>query len=147
MSGWCAGSSTMWSSKAGASAVAVREAITFVRAHTAFDMRHDLVPLQAFPPAPPVTGRPTARARPLSLRSWASRSLTAGKSALPSPIGVCKSPSRRSRLSTRRRYALLVLERQRKKVPRPRVRRVDRHRAAKKIHSLVEIAGHYAREA
>ena len=33
--------------------VAVREAITFVRAHTAFDMRHDLVPLQAFPPAPP----------------------------------------------------------------------------------------------
>jgi hypothetical protein len=32
---------------------AVRAAIGFVQAHTAFDRRHDLLPLSAFPPAPP----------------------------------------------------------------------------------------------
>jgi hypothetical protein len=32
---------------------AVRAAISFVHAHNAFDMRHDLMPLSAFPPAPP----------------------------------------------------------------------------------------------
>jgi len=32
---------------------AVRAAISFIEAHSAFDVRHDLVPLSAFPPAPP----------------------------------------------------------------------------------------------
>ena len=32
---------------------AVRAAINFVQAHHAFDVRHDLLPLSAFPPAPP----------------------------------------------------------------------------------------------
>ena len=31
---------------------AVRAAIIFVQAHTAFDRRHNLIPLSAFPPAP-----------------------------------------------------------------------------------------------
>ena len=47
--------------------VAVREAITFVRAHTAFDMRHDLVPLQAFPPAPPSYWHAYGAGTPVSL--------------------------------------------------------------------------------
>ena len=47
--------------------VAVREAITFVRAHTAFDMRHDLVPLQAFPPAPPSYWHAYGGGTPVSL--------------------------------------------------------------------------------
>jgi hypothetical protein len=47
--------------------VAVREAITFVRAHTAFDMRHDLVPLQAFPPAPPSYWHAYGSGTPVSL--------------------------------------------------------------------------------
>jgi hypothetical protein len=33
--------------------VAVRAALAFVQAHTAFDQRHDRRPLSAFPPAPP----------------------------------------------------------------------------------------------
>ena len=32
---------------------AIRAAINFVDAHNAFDVRHDLMPLSAFPPAPP----------------------------------------------------------------------------------------------
>jgi hypothetical protein len=32
---------------------AVRAAVGFVEAHTAFDTRHDLRPLSAFPPSPP----------------------------------------------------------------------------------------------
>jgi hypothetical protein len=32
---------------------AVRAAVGFVQAHTAFDRRHQLAPLTAFPPAPP----------------------------------------------------------------------------------------------
>jgi hypothetical protein len=32
---------------------ALRAAISFVDAHSAFDVRHDLTPLSAFPPAPP----------------------------------------------------------------------------------------------
>ena len=32
---------------------AVRAAVSFVQAHNAFDVRHDLMPLSAFPPAPP----------------------------------------------------------------------------------------------
>jgi len=32
---------------------AVRAAISFVEAHSAFDVRHALIPLSAFPPAPP----------------------------------------------------------------------------------------------
>ena len=47
--------------------VAVREAITFVRAHTAFDMRHDLIPLQAFPPAPPSYWQAYSAGTPVSL--------------------------------------------------------------------------------
>ena len=46
---------------------AVREAINFVRAHTAFDMRHDLMPLSAFPPAPPRYGHAYSAGTPLSL--------------------------------------------------------------------------------
>ena len=47
--------------------VAVREAITFVRAHTAFDMRHELIPLQAFPPAPPAYWNAYGAGTPVSL--------------------------------------------------------------------------------
>jgi hypothetical protein len=47
--------------------VAVREAITFVRAHTAFDKRHDLIPLQAFPPAPPSYWQAFGKGTPVSL--------------------------------------------------------------------------------
>jgi hypothetical protein len=47
--------------------VAVREAIKFVRAHTAFDMRHDLIPLQAFPPAPPSYWQAYGAGTPVSL--------------------------------------------------------------------------------
>ena len=47
--------------------VAVREAITVVRAHTAFDMRHDLMPLQAFPPAPPSCWQAFGAGTPVSL--------------------------------------------------------------------------------
>jgi len=46
---------------------AVREAITFVRAHTAFDVRHDLSPVQAFPPAPPSYWQVYGAGTPLSL--------------------------------------------------------------------------------
>jgi len=46
---------------------AVREAIKFVRAHTAFDMRHDLMPLSAFPPAPPSYWQAYGAGTPLSL--------------------------------------------------------------------------------
>jgi hypothetical protein len=46
---------------------AVREAINFVRAHTAFDMPHDLLPLKAFPPAPPNYWHAYGSGTPLSL--------------------------------------------------------------------------------
>jgi hypothetical protein len=51
----------------GSIGVAVREAIDFIRAHTAFDMRHDLIPLQAFPPAPPSYWQAYGAGTPLSL--------------------------------------------------------------------------------
>ena len=47
--------------------VAVREAIKVVRAHTAFDRRHDLTPLTAFPPAPPSYWHAYGAGTPLSL--------------------------------------------------------------------------------
>ena len=46
---------------------AVREAIGFVRAHTAFDRRHDLMPLSAFPPSPPSYWHAYGAGTPLSL--------------------------------------------------------------------------------
>ena len=50
--------------------VAVREAVTFVRAHTAFDRRHDLIPLQAFPPAPPSYWHAYGAGTPVSLTQF-----------------------------------------------------------------------------
>lgn len=46
---------------------AVRAAISFVQAHNAFDARHDLMALSAFPPAPPNYWRAYAAGTPLSL--------------------------------------------------------------------------------
>ena len=45
----------------------VREALTFVRAHTAFDLRHALPPLSAFPPAPQSYWQAYRAGTPLSL--------------------------------------------------------------------------------
>jgi hypothetical protein len=47
--------------------VAVRGAVTRVRAHTAFDRRHELAPLSAFPPAPPCYWQAYGTGLPLSL--------------------------------------------------------------------------------
>ena len=47
--------------------VAVRAAISFVQAHNAFDVRHDLMPLSAFPPAPPSYWQAYGAGTPLSL--------------------------------------------------------------------------------
>jgi hypothetical protein len=46
---------------------AVRAATSLVEAHTAFDARHDLTPLSAFPPAPPDYWRAYGAGTPLSL--------------------------------------------------------------------------------
>ena len=46
---------------------AVRAAISFVQAHNAFDVRHDLMPLSAFPPAPPKFWQAYGAGTPLSL--------------------------------------------------------------------------------
>ncbi|HEY3045162.1 MAG TPA: hypothetical protein VGJ39_14110 [Vicinamibacterales bacterium] len=46
---------------------AVRSAISFIEAHNAFDVRHDLRPLSAFPPAPPVYWQAYGAGTPLSL--------------------------------------------------------------------------------
>ena len=46
---------------------AVRAAISFVQAHSAFDVRHDLMPLSAFPPAPPKFWQAYGAGTPLSL--------------------------------------------------------------------------------
>ena len=46
---------------------AVRAAIDFVQAHNAFDLRHDLPPLSAFPPAPPSYWQAYGAGTPLSL--------------------------------------------------------------------------------
>lgn len=46
---------------------AVRAAIDFVQAHNASDMRHDLPPLSAFPPAPPSYWHAYGAGTPLSL--------------------------------------------------------------------------------
>jgi len=47
--------------------VAVRAALAFVQAHTAFDQRHDHRPLSAFPPAPPSYWQAYAAGTPVSL--------------------------------------------------------------------------------
>ena len=46
---------------------AVRAALSFVQAHNAFDVRHDLMPLSAFPPAPPSYWHAYGAGTPLSL--------------------------------------------------------------------------------
>jgi hypothetical protein len=46
---------------------AVRSAIGVVQAHSAFDKRHDLAPLLAFPPAPPVYWNAYGAGTPVSL--------------------------------------------------------------------------------
>ena len=46
---------------------ALRAAIGFVEAHTAFDTRHDLLPLSAFPPAPPGYWNAYSAGTPVSL--------------------------------------------------------------------------------
>lgn len=46
---------------------AVGAAINFVQAHNAFDTRHDLLPLSAFPPAPPSYWQAYGAGTPLSL--------------------------------------------------------------------------------
>jgi hypothetical protein len=46
---------------------AVRAALSLVQAHTAFDTRHDLMPLSAFPPAPPTFWQAYGAGTPLSL--------------------------------------------------------------------------------
>lgn len=46
---------------------AIRAAVNFVQAHTAFDKRHDLVPLSAFPPARPEFWNAYSAGTPLSL--------------------------------------------------------------------------------
>jgi hypothetical protein len=46
---------------------AVRAAVSFIQAHNAFDMRHDLQPLSAFPPAPPNYWQAYGVGTPLSL--------------------------------------------------------------------------------
>jgi hypothetical protein len=46
---------------------AVRAAINFVQAHDAFDIRHDLKPLSAFPPAPPSFWNAYSAGTPVSL--------------------------------------------------------------------------------
>ena len=47
--------------------VAMRAAISFVQSHNAFDVRHDLMPLSAFPPAPPKFWQAYSAGTPLSL--------------------------------------------------------------------------------
>ena len=46
---------------------AVRAAISLLQAHNAFDLRHDLMPLSAFPPAPPKFWQAYGAGAPLSL--------------------------------------------------------------------------------
>jgi len=46
---------------------AVRAAISFLLANNAFDVRHDLMPLSAFPPAPPKFWQAYGAGTPLSL--------------------------------------------------------------------------------
>ena len=46
---------------------AVRAAISFIQAHNAFDVRHDLMPLSTFPPAPPKFWQAYGAGTPLSL--------------------------------------------------------------------------------
>ena len=47
--------------------VALRSALAFVEAHTAFDQRHDHMPLSAFPPAPQSYWQAYSSGTPLSL--------------------------------------------------------------------------------
>jgi hypothetical protein len=47
---------------------AIRAAMQFVQAHTAFDIRHDHLPLAAFPPAPQKYWNAFAAGTPLSLQ-------------------------------------------------------------------------------
>ena len=51
-SGWCAGWNINVIVEGRSVGTAVRAAVGFVEAHTAFDKRHDLTPLSAFPPSP-----------------------------------------------------------------------------------------------
>jgi hypothetical protein len=46
---------------------AVRAAVRFVEAHTAFDIRHDHLPLAAFPPAPQKYWNSFSTGTPISL--------------------------------------------------------------------------------